>query len=87
LAVVINHRRLAESNSLLCDIDTSVLFIANWKRVVTVIFVSTTALFALNDGSEPRLLSARRIALNSRTIAEEDDAEQQEGNGRPQRTP
>jgi hypothetical protein len=50
------------------------LFIANWKRVVTVVIVSTAAVFALNDGPEARLLSARRIVLNFRTIAEKDDA-------------
>jgi hypothetical protein len=87
VAVVINHLRLAESNFLLCFTDTSVLFIANWKRVVTVIFVSTAALFALNDSPEARLLSARRIVLNRRTIAEKDDAEQQERDERPHRTP
>jgi hypothetical protein len=62
------------------------LFIANWKRVVTVVLVSTAAMFALSDGPEARLLSARRIVLNCRTIAEKDDAEQQERNGRPQGT-
>jgi hypothetical protein len=87
LAIVINDRRLAESNSLICFIDTLVLFIANWKRVVTVALVSTAALFALRDGPEARLLSARRIVLNRRTIPEKDDAEQQERNERPQRTP
>jgi hypothetical protein len=59
---------------LLSFTDTRVLFIANWKRVVTVVFVSTAAVFALNDGPEARLLSARRIVLNFRTIAEKDDA-------------
>jgi hypothetical protein len=47
LAVVANYRRLAESSSLLCFTDTRVLFLADWKYVVTVVFVSTAALFAL----------------------------------------
>jgi hypothetical protein len=75
LAVVINHRRLAESNSLLCDTDTSVLFIANWKRVVTVVF-STSATFTLTDSPKARLLPARYMVLICGPKAQEEDAEQ-----------
>ncbi len=81
LAVVINHSLLAECNSAICFTDTLVLFTANWKSVVAVVFPSTAALFALKDSPEARLLSARGIVLNCRTIAEKDDAEQQERNG------
>jgi hypothetical protein len=87
LAVVINYRRLTECSSLLCFTDTHVFFIANWKRVVTVVFVPAAAPFALSDSPEARLLSGRGIALNCRTIAEKDDAEQQERNKRPRSTP
>jgi hypothetical protein len=87
LAVVINHRRLAESNSLLCFTDTRVLFIANWKRVVTVVFVSTATLLALNDRPEARLLSASQIVLNCRTIAEKDDTKRHDKNEGPQTMP
>ncbi len=68
LAVVINYRYLAESKWLLCFTDARVLFIANWKRVVTVVLISTAALFALNDGPEARLCGfklAERVGLCS----------------------
>jgi len=58
-AVVVNDRRLTECRSLLSFTDTRVSFIANGKHVMTVVFVSTAALFALKECPEARSLSAR----------------------------
>jgi hypothetical protein len=54
LAVVINDRRLTEYGSLLSFTDTRVSFIANVKHVVTVVFDSMAALFALKERPEAR---------------------------------
>ena len=75
LVVVVNHHGLTESEFRVSLIDTRVLLIANWKRVVAVdIDTSTSAMFTLTDNPEARLLVARCIVLIYRPKSEERDA-------------
>jgi hypothetical protein len=75
LAVIVNHHGLTEFEFRGSPIDTGVLLIANWKRVVTVVF-STSATFTLTDSPKARLLPARYMVLICGPKAQEEDAEQ-----------
>jgi hypothetical protein len=77
LGVVVNHYGLTEFKFRCSTIYICVLLIDNWKRTVTVVS-ATPAGITLSDSPEAFSLSARRILLNSRPKAEEEDAENQD---------
>jgi hypothetical protein len=75
-AIVIDHHGLIELKSRWSLTHARELFIANRKRVMTEIFISSAANFTLSDRPVACLLPSRSVVLIYRVKEVKDNAEQ-----------